>query len=147
MHRRQPLPRLWMMTDERQGEGLWTALDRLPRWAGVVFRHYSLGESDRRRLFADMRAIAEPKGLLLLLAGPPELAKAWGADGAHGRFRNPPGMILTTPAHNLVEIRAAERAGANLLFLSPAYPTRSHPARSRSGCRGWDVSRVGRVCR
>ena len=30
MRRRQPLPRLWMMTDERQGDALWEALDRLP---------------------------------------------------------------------------------------------------------------------
>ena len=28
MPRRQPLPRLWLMTDERQSEGLWEALDR-----------------------------------------------------------------------------------------------------------------------
>src|SRR3546814_3022387 len=42
MHRRQPLPHLWMMTDERQGETLWRALYRLPRGAGVVFRHHSL---------------------------------------------------------------------------------------------------------
>src|SRR5439155_26981070 len=43
MHARHPLPRLWLMTDERQGDGLWAALERMPRGAGVVFRHYSLG--------------------------------------------------------------------------------------------------------
>jgi thiamine-phosphate pyrophosphorylase len=29
--------------------------------------------------------------------------------------------------HSLREIRQAERAGAELLFLSPVFPTRSHP--------------------
>ena len=58
MNRRQPhpprlwhpkrLPRLWMMTDERQGDALWSALERLPRGAGVVFRHYSLPAAARR---------------------------------------------------------------------------------------------------
>ena len=35
MKRRQPLPRVWLMTDERQGDGLWGALERLPRGAGM----------------------------------------------------------------------------------------------------------------
>ena len=36
------LPSVFLMTDERMGDGLWAALERLPRGAGVVFRHYRL---------------------------------------------------------------------------------------------------------
>ena len=132
MNRRQPhhqrLPRLWMMTDERQRDGLWRALERLPRGGGVVFRHYSLPPAERRALFRKVRAIARRRGLRLLLAGPPHLAAAWGADGSHGR--RPAGRAIgltSAPAHDLREIRSAERAGARLLFLSPAFETRSHP--------------------
>jgi thiamine-phosphate pyrophosphorylase len=139
MNRRQPrpqrpphaqrVPRLWMMTDERQGEALWLALDRLPRGAGLVFRHYGLPPAERRALFGKVRAVARRRGLRLLLAGPPQRAAAWGADGSHGR--RPGGKrgigLASAPVHDLREIRAAERAGARLLFLSPVFATRSHP--------------------
>lgn len=130
MHRRQPLPRLWMMTDERQGEALLPALERLPRGAGIVFRHYSLAPRDRRRLFRQIRALARCRGLLLMLAGPPGLASAWGADGAHGIFGGkitPPHLLRSAPAHNMAELKAAEAAGADFLFISPIFATRSHP--------------------
>ena len=69
MHRRQPLPRLWMMTDERQGERLLPAAQRLPEGSGVVFRHYSLGEAERRRIYDELASIARSRGCLLMLAG------------------------------------------------------------------------------
>jgi thiamine-phosphate pyrophosphorylase len=117
-----------MMTDERQGDALWSALERLPRGAGVVFRHYSLPAAARRALFRKVRALARRRRLRLLLAGPPHLAGAWGADGSHGRTPCRRGIgLASAPAHDLREIRSAERGGADLLFLSPAFATRSHP--------------------
>jgi thiamine-phosphate pyrophosphorylase len=123
MNARQPLPRLWLMTDERQGDGLCEAIARLPRGSGIVFRHHSLPHAERRALFDEVRW--RPGGHLLLLAGPADLAAAWGADGSHGRGRG--AGLRSAPAHSLVEIRAAERNGAALVFLSPAFATRSHP--------------------
>jgi thiamine-phosphate pyrophosphorylase len=120
MHRRQPLPRLWLMTDERQGERLWTALERLPRGAGIVFRHYGVPPEERLLLFERVRRIARQRGQILLIGGEP-LA---GADGVHGRRG---GGLRSFPAHNLRELKAAERKGAHLVFLSPVFPTRSHP--------------------
>lgn len=125
MRCRHSLPRLWMMTDERQGEDLLAAVERLPRGAGIVFRHYSLPERERRSVFDQVKAAARRRGLKLLLAGPAAEARAWGADGSHGSGRG--GGFRSAPVHNLREIRAAERAGAGLLFLSPVFPTRSHP--------------------
>jgi thiamine-phosphate pyrophosphorylase len=110
------------MTDERLGESLFDALDRLPRDGGIVFRHYSLPEPERRALFDSVRA-AYPG--LLLLAGPASQALLWGADGSHGR--RPGTGLRSAPVHSFAEIRAAERDGAALLFLSPVFPTRSHP--------------------
>jgi len=123
----QPLPRLWLMTDERMENRLFAAIDRLPRRAGIVFRHYSLIGAERRALFARVRRVARRRGLMLLLAGPADMAQAWGADGSHGRGRGRWRGLRSSPVHDLREIRAAERAGADLLFLSPAFPTRSHP--------------------
>jgi thiamine-phosphate pyrophosphorylase len=108
------------MTDERQGEKLRTALERLPRGAGIVFRHYSLPRPARRALFAEVKEIARRRRLLLVVAGAP----LPGGDGVHNRRG---AGIRTASAHNLRELRAAERSGADLVFLSPVYATRSHP--------------------
>jgi len=146
MDARQPhtlsrdLPRLWLMTDERQGERLFAAVSRLPPGAGIIFRHYSLPEIERRALFRRVKAIALRDRKLLLLGGAAETAISWRADGSHGR--GPGAGLRTAPAHNLGEIRAAERAGAVLIFLSPVYPTRSHP-----GAEPLGPARFGSLCR
>jgi thiamine-phosphate pyrophosphorylase len=128
MHRRQSLPRLWLMTDERQGEALFAAIARLPRGAGIVFRHYSLEPAERRALWQRVRSAARTRGLTLVVAGP----SLPGADGSHNRAGR---ALRTASAHNLREIRAAERAGAQLIFLSPVHPTRSHPGAPALGPR------------
>jgi thiamine-phosphate pyrophosphorylase len=136
MHRRQPIPRLWLMTDERQGEALWAALRRLPRGSGVVFRHYSLPRGDRRALFEKVRAEARRRGLILLVAGRDPLR----GDGKHNR-RGVQGL-RSASAHDLPSLKHAEREGAKLVFLSPVFPTRSHP-----GARAIGVLRFGRIAR
>jgi thiamine-phosphate pyrophosphorylase len=118
------------MTDERQGDALWRALERLPRGAAIVFRHYRLAPHERRVLYDRVRAVARRRGLLLVLAGPLRQAIAWRADGAHGRPARRNGarrLIRTAPAHNRREARAADAAGCDALFLSPVFATRSHP--------------------
>ena len=128
MHRRQTLPRLWMMTDERQGEYLWRGLATLPRGAGVIFRHYGLPAGERKALFKKVRAVARRRNLVLLLAGSPSEAAASGADGSHGRGpRGDSRQLRSAPAHNVAEIRRAERQRADLVFVSPVFATRSHP--------------------
>jgi thiamine-phosphate pyrophosphorylase len=140
MQRRQPLPRLWLMSDERQGESLWKAIERLPRGAGIVFRHYTVSAAERRQLFARIRKVARRKGLLLIAAG----TALPGADGVHGgRGR---GGVRTASAHNPAELRAAERSGAGLAFISPVFPTRSHPqARALGRVRFGLLARQARI--
>ena len=127
---RHPLPRLWLMTDERLGEGFWDALARLPRGAGVIFRHYATPPAERRRLFDRVRRVARARRLVLVLAGRPAQALAWHADGVHSRSgerHGAPRLIRTAPAHSRTELIAARRSGADLALLSPVYATRSHP--------------------
>lgn len=120
MRRRHPIPRVWMMTDERMGDRLWDALERLPRGSGVVFRHYGLPEAARRGILRKVARVANRRSLVLLAAGGLE-----GRDGVHnGRRRR---GLLSRSAHNRREAIAAVRAGADLLFVSPVWPTRSHP--------------------
>ncbi|HMI21164.1 MAG TPA: thiamine phosphate synthase [Sphingomonas sp.] len=125
MRSRQPLPRLWLMTDERMGDALWDALVRLPRGSGVIFRHYA--RADRRALFEQVRTIARKHGLVLLLAGSPREAAAWRAHGAHGRsphLRTARPLLRTAPAHDARELA---KVRAHAVLLSPVFATRSHP--------------------
>lgn len=129
MHRCQPLPDLWLMTDERAGDALWRALIRLPRGAGVIFRHHATPPADRRALYDRVRRIARARRLVLILAGSPRTAIGWRADGWHGRTRHRGGrrLIHTAPAHDRMELIAAGRRHADAILLSPVFPTRSHP--------------------
>lgn len=120
------------MTDERQGETLWRALARLPRAAGIVFRHHATPPAARRALYERVRRIARARGLVLLLAGTAAEAARWHADGAHGRGRNGGArggrrLLRAMPVHDRAEACAARRTGADLVFISPVHTTRSHP--------------------
>ena len=66
-----------------------------------------------------------------MLAGGWREALLWGADGWHGRgggrrYPSPRPLLHSAPAHDAREICAARRGGADMIFLSPVFPTRSH---------------------
>lgn len=126
---RKKLPGLWLMTDERVSDvALLAAAARLPRGrAGIVFRHYRTGADDRRALFEALRVIARRRRLVLMLAGSARDAAAWRADGAHGRDRRVSvrPLLRSCAVHDRREGLAARHA--DLCFLSPLFPTRSHP--------------------
>ena len=127
-----PWPRLWLMTDERIGDRLWEAIDALPVGAGIVFRHYSLGEEARRALGLRVAKAARQAGLVLAVAQSRQLADELGAALVH----NPdgPGSLPCSMAvHDPHQADAARMAGAALAFVAPIYPTRSHPGAPHLG--------------
>jgi thiamine-phosphate pyrophosphorylase len=137
MRPRHPLPQLWLMTDERMGDSLWDALARLPRGSGVVFRHYGLPLGERRALFARVTQVARRRGLLVIRGGAERLGR--GEAGVHGRRGK---GLRTWPAHSRREAIAGIGAGADLLFVSPVFATRSHP-----GARALGRPRLGLMIR
>ena len=124
------LPKLWLLSDERNDRVLAEALRRLPRGSGFVFRHYHLPPGERvARWFALLR-VARARGHLAILADSALTAREWGADGIYGppRALYPTSRLVTlATAHSLREIAEANRARADAVLLSPAFPTRSHP--------------------
>ena len=103
------LPTLWLMTDERMGPALWTALERLPRGSGVVFRHFATPPAERTAIFTRLSRVARRRRLIVVRAG----VKGQSPD--------------LHPAHSRREAVSARRAGADLVLVSPVYPTRTHP--------------------
>jgi thiamine-phosphate pyrophosphorylase len=59
------------------------------------------------------------------------LARAWKADGTHGRQRG--WGLHTAPVHSKQELKLAEHNGAKILFVSPIFATQSHNGKSGMG--------------
>lgn len=138
--RAQPIPPLWLFTDARRLPDPRPAVARLPRGlAGVVLRHD--GDPQRAALGRDLARLCRARHLPLVVAGDVRLAVALRA-GVHlraGRWPDPlrrPGFI-TSSAHSLPDLRRARQAGADLVFLSPVFPTPSHPGAPALGALRW----------
>ena len=131
MQRKNPLPRLWLMTDARNDAVLAAALAALPRGSGVIYRHYHLPDAARLARFRALRRSARARGHCMILADSALTAREWGADGIYGSARaltpRRAGLLRLATAHNPREIALANRAGADGVLLSPVYATRSHP--------------------
>ena len=67
--KRAPLPCLWLISDARNDPMLESALARLPRGSGFVFRHYHLPPAERRARWRHLARIARRHGHRLLWAG------------------------------------------------------------------------------
>lgn len=128
--RQRPLPRAWLMTDERMGERLWEAIDRLPiKHSGIVFRHYRTPSDVRAMLGRRIADICHRRTLKLAIAGDATLARSLDADLIHNPAEIPTDMRFSRSVHSLEEAEAAKADGASLVFVSPVYPTNSHPGR------------------
>lgn len=130
MTRAKTLPALWLLSDERNDAKLEGALAALQPENAFVFRHYHLDEKARRARFDALAAVARAGGHLVILSGPGELAQAWGADGLYGppgKLGTLPGLLRLATAHDAHEMGLASRAEADGVFLSPVFPSRSHP--------------------
>lgn len=128
--RQRPWPRQWLMTDERMDDRLWKAIDRLPvERSGIVFRHHSIEHGKRAGLARRIADIAHQRSLTLAIAGSEDLARAVGADLVHNPQRRPFALPFSRAIHSIDEADAAKVEGASLVFVSPVYPTRSHPDR------------------
>ncbi len=143
MSSRQPkLSYLWLLSDARNDAGLEAALTDLPRGSGFVFRHYHLEPRARAGRFAALAALARACSHTVVLADKAELAREWGADGIYGdaaRVSKASGLLRLATAHDGAELGAAAAAGADGVFLSPVFGTRSHPEAQPLGIHGFHV--------
>ena len=139
-------PRLWLLSDQARLPDPRAAMRRLPKGAGVVARDLPAG------LLPAVARLARQKGLTLLVAGDGRAALA-SAAGLHvpdrrattgllpflrarrGRRRH---SILSLAAHGGAAGAArARRLGVDVVFLSPLFPTASHPGAPALGALRW----------
>ena len=137
------------MTDDARLPDARAAASALPPASLVIVRARDAKKRAERAL--SLRPIARKRGLLLLIADDPALARVLGVHGvhlpeararqaAHLRAQNP-GFLITASAHSLRAALSISHADA--ILLSPVFATQSHrgapaltPARARLIARG-----------
>ncbi len=137
-------PPLWLFTDAARLSDPLPAIAGLPRGlCGVVLRHDEA--TARATLGAAVARLCRARRLALVVAGDARLARKLGV-GLHLRGGRPPGALrprlrrggwITSSAHGAAELRRARLAGADAVFLSPAFPTASHPGGRALGAVRW----------
>ena len=139
--KRGGLPPLFLFTDPARMDILALARTLPPGLCGVVFRHD--GQPDRARLAQRLRSICRARRLTLVIAGDAKLALSLRA-GLHLRGGQRPGLtrlprqaLRTASAHDARQLRRARDSFANIVFISPAFPTRSHPGAAALGAHRW----------
>lgn len=132
-----PLPSIWLISDKRNDAALESALKRLPRGSGFIYRHYHLSDPERWQRFRALLRVAKAYGHTVILADSAITAKEWGADGIYGPPRalwpRRKGLLHLATAHDLEEVGLANRLGADAVLLSPAFSTKTHPGAKTLG--------------
>ncbi len=146
LRRGRALPALWLFSDPVRLPDPRAAAARLPRGAGVVARGAAPG------VLRALAALARRRGLALLVAGDGRAALALRA-GLHlperrggagllpflaARRAGAPFAALSLAAHGGARGAArARRLRPDLVFLSPLFPTASHPGAPALGPLRW----------
>lgn len=134
---RTGLPALFAFTDPRRTPDLLILAKALPPGAGLVLR--SFGRPDIEAQAFELSAIAQDRGLVLLISADPDLAAQCGAHGVHwpearlaegARARH--GGLFTASAHCPAALRRAAGV-ADAVFVSTAFASRSPSARRALG--------------
>lgn len=107
----------------------------------MILRDYGLAR--REGFAAQLKSVADARGLKLIIGADIDLARRIGADGVHvPRWFSPSapfpeGMIVTAACHSTEELQRAKAIGSDLALLSPAFTTFSHPGDGAMGAAGF----------
>ena len=125
----QRWPSAWLLTDERLGSDLEPALERAAAaGAGILVRHHASPFDVKLALVERVRNLGAP----LAVARNVVLAKEAGALFVHNP-EGPTGLPFSMSVHGEAEAASAAERKAALVFVSPIYPTRSHPGAAAVG--------------
>jgi thiamine-phosphate pyrophosphorylase len=135
--RRKLFP-LVLMTDRERLPDPTAAAMRLPRGSAVILRDE--GWAGRVALAVALYRICRARRLVFLVSGDERPALRWRAGGVHWperrlrpRRKARRGFWVTAAAHGFAALVRARRAGADVVLVSPVFPTASHPGRECLG--------------
>jgi thiamine-phosphate pyrophosphorylase len=124
------LPPVWFMTDPVRTPDPAHIAARLPRGWGVIFRPF--GAEDRLSIGRGIAAACRQRGVILLVAGDPALARQLGAQGLHWPERMLTSRaatgLATASAHSRRALVAASRRRVEAAIVSSVFTSRSASA-------------------
>ena len=130
------LPHAFYFTDETRGSDPVELSMQLPQDTSIIYRHYN--SADREALAVRLSKNCRKNNIPLFIAKTPGLAASIGAAGCHlpenftpmipAIRRRFPQLYISTACHSEIAVKKASQAGADLIFLSPIFPTSSHPS-------------------
>jgi thiamine-phosphate pyrophosphorylase len=126
------LPRLLVLTDRTQCASVPSAVEVAVGHGAraVVLREKDLPAGERLELAARLRAVLDPVGGLLLLAGSPLPAPS-PVDGVHlaaaDPFPSSRPRFVGRSCHDAASLALAGAQGCDYVTLSPAFPSASKP--------------------
>ncbi|MEM8772334.1 MAG: thiamine phosphate synthase [Pseudomonadota bacterium] len=110
----------------------------MPEGAAVILRDYSMPR--RGAYAARLRALCARYGLIFLVGADIALAKKVRANGVHlpswalhEKSPDLAGLIVTAACHDEADLRLAAQRGADAVYISPVFPTQSHPSAGTLG--------------
>jgi len=117
-------------------------LSSLPKDSAIIFRHYDT--PNREQLARELVMLAHQRNIRVLIAGDWKLAHRCRADGVHwpehllkkilGRPRRLKKSWITSGAvHSRQSAVKAKVLSLDLAFISPVFPTMSHPGEAALG--------------
>ncbi|MCF6208812.1 MAG: thiamine phosphate synthase [Ghiorsea sp.] len=104
----------------------------------IVLREKHLDSAKLLSLASKLRILTRKYNTRLMIHSQADIAKAVAADGVHVDAKSMPeitniktwlgdGFLVSASCHNAQELTQAEQQGADFCFLSPVFPTQSHP--------------------
>ncbi len=140
------LPRRVFLTDDDRVADPVAVVGTLPPGSVVIAR--SRAANRVPKLVAALRPICRARGVFLLAATDIRAARALDVDGVHlsevavrraGRsmLSFPTNWLVTAAAHSPAAVKCAARLGADIVLISPVFPTDSHPGATTLGVYGY----------
>ncbi|WP_025897343.1 thiamine phosphate synthase [Sneathiella glossodoripedis] len=135
------LPDAFYFTDQNRTHSAIETIADLPPNVGVIFRHYDT--KNRAEIGEKIAHICQKDQRFLSVASDARLACHLKADALHlpqWQLRQLPllkhrypNLLISAACHQYLGLKTADRLGADFAFLSPIYPTKSHPGAATLG--------------
>ena len=121
------LPNLWLFTDSHKTLKPVELSKRLPIKSGVIIRNYN-NSKNKKTIIKDILNVKKRRMLTVLISG--EYKRGLNTDGNHfPQWANPinnGNKITSMSFHHAKDLRKSINLKADLIFISPVFPTTSH---------------------
>ena len=129
---KQKPPNIWLFTDSVKTLNPVKLVKNLPTKSGVVIRHYN--SKNKETIIRSILNIKKRKTLTVLIAG--KHKRKPDVDGNHlpqWINNNKINKITSISVHAGIDVRKSLNVKADLVFISPVFPTSSHASKQHLG--------------